>query len=35
MLDVELLAIDAETTSRGFRKEVAWTAAYRALRTGI
>ena len=35
MLDVELLAIDAETTTRGFKKEVAWTAAYRALRTGV
>ena len=35
MLDVELLTIDADTTTRGFRKEVAWTSAYRALRTGV
>ena len=31
MLDVELLAIDADTTARQFRKEVRWTAAYRHL----
>jgi len=35
MLDVELLSIDADTTSRGFKKEVAWTAAYRQLRMGV
>jgi L-arabinose isomerase len=35
MLDVELLAIDADTTTRGFKKEIAWTAAYRQLRTGV
>jgi L-arabinose isomerase len=35
MLDVELLAIDADTTVRGFKKELAWTAAYRQLRTGV
>jgi L-arabinose isomerase len=34
MLDVELLAIDADTTVRGFKKELGWTAAYRLLRTG-
>jgi L-arabinose isomerase len=34
MLDVELLAIDADTTVRGFKKELGWTAAYRQLRTG-
>ncbi len=31
MLDVELLAIDADTTARSFAKEVRWTAAYRHL----
>ena len=31
MLDVELLAIDADTTARGFAKEVRWSAAYRHL----
>jgi L-arabinose isomerase len=31
MLDVELLAIDADTTARQFRKEVRWTQAYRHL----
>ena len=35
MLDVELLTIDSETTVRGFKKELGWTAAYRALRTGV
>jgi L-arabinose isomerase len=35
MLDVELLAIDADTTVRGFRKELRWAAAYRQLRTGV
>ena len=35
MIDVELLAVDADTTARGFKKEVAWTAAYRHLRTGV
>jgi L-arabinose isomerase len=35
MVDVELLTIDADTTARGFKKEVAWTAAYRTLRTGV
>jgi len=35
LLDVELLSIDAETTVRGFKKELAWTAAYRHLRTGV
>ena len=35
MLDVELLAIDADTTVRGFKKELGWTAAYRQLRTGV
>ena len=34
MLDVELLTIDADTTVRGFKKELGWTAAYRTLRTG-
>jgi L-arabinose isomerase len=31
MLDVELLAIDANTDARQFRKEVRWTQAYRHL----
>ena len=31
MLDVELLAIDGDTTARQFAKEVRWTAAYRHL----
>jgi len=31
MIDVELLAIDADTTARQFRKEVRWTQAYRHL----
>jgi len=35
MVDVELLAIDADTTVRGFKKELDWTAAYRLLRTGV
>ncbi len=35
MIDVELLAIDADTTARGFRKEVRWTAAYRHLAGAI
>ncbi len=35
MLDVELLVINAETTVRGFKQELAWSAAYRHLRTGI
>jgi L-arabinose isomerase len=35
LLDVELLSIDAETTVRGFKKELAWTAAYRHLRIGV
>lgn len=35
MLDVELLAIDADTTVRSFKKELGWTAAYRTLRTGV
>ena len=35
MLDVELFTIDADTTTRGFKKELAWTSAYRALRTGV
>jgi L-arabinose isomerase len=29
MVGVELLAIDADTTVRAFRKEVRWAAAYR------
>ena len=35
MLDVELLVVNAETTVRGFKQELAWSAAYRHLRTGI
>jgi L-arabinose isomerase len=31
MIDVELLSIDAGTTVRGFKKELAWTSAYRHL----
>jgi L-arabinose isomerase len=31
MIDVELLSIDADTTVRGFKKELAWTSAYRHL----
>jgi L-arabinose isomerase len=33
MVDVELLAIDADTNARQFRKEVRWSAAYRYLAT--
>ncbi len=35
MLDVELLVVNAETTVRGFKQELGWSAAYRHLRTGI
>ncbi len=35
MLDVELLAIDADTDARQFRKELRWSAAYRHLAGGV
>ena len=35
MVDVELLSIGADTDARQFRKELQWSAAYRALRTGV
>jgi L-arabinose isomerase len=35
MVGVELLAIDAETDARRFRKEVAWSGAYRHLHGAV
>jgi L-arabinose isomerase len=35
MLRTELLIIDADTTTRQFRKEIRWNAAYHRLALGL